>query len=152
MRCPFCGFDETRVQDSRLAEGGAAVRRRRACQDCGARFTTFERAEMRMPQVVKGDGRREAFSENKLATGLKRALEKRPVDSETVEGVVRDIERRLMQSGEKEIPSVRIGEWVMEALRDLDQVAYVRFASVYRRFEDVNAFRAELDRLNRGEE
>ncbi|MEF8793875.1 transcriptional regulator NrdR [Thiohalorhabdus sp.] len=152
MRCPFCGFDETRVQDSRLAEGGATVRRRRACQDCGARFTTFERAEMRMPQVVKGDGRREAFSEDKLATGLKRALEKRPVDSETVEGVVRDIERRLMQSGEKEIPSGRIGEWIMEALRDLDQVAYVRFASVYRRFEDVNAFRAELDRLNRGEE
>lgn len=107
---------------------------------------------MRMPQVVKGDGRREAFSEDKLATGLKRALEKRPVDSETVEGVVRDIERRLMQSGEKEIPSVRIGEWIMEALRELDQVAYVRFASVYRRFEDVNAFRAELDRLNRGEE
>ncbi|HKJ72122.1 MAG TPA: transcriptional regulator NrdR, partial [Gammaproteobacteria bacterium] len=105
MRCPFCGFDETRVQDSRLAEGGAAVRRRRACQGCGARFTTFERAEMRMPQVVKGDGRREPFSEDKLFTGLKRALEKRPVDSETVEGVVRDIERRLMQSGEKEIAS-----------------------------------------------
>jgi len=152
VRCPFCGFDETRVQDSRLAEGGAAVRRRRACQDCGARFTTFERAEMRMPQVVKGDGRREAFSEDKLSTGLKRALEKRPVDSETVEGVVRDIERRLMQSGEKEIASRQIGEWVMEALRGLDQVAYVRFASVYRRFEDVNAFRAELDRLNKGEE
>ena len=152
MRCPFCGYDETRVQDSRLAEGGAAVRRRRACQDCGARFTTFERAEMRMPQVVKGDGRREAFSEDKLSTGLKRALEKRPVDSETVEGVVRDIERRLMQSGEKEIASRQIGEWVMEALRGLDQVAYVRFASVYRRFEDVNAFRAELDRLNKGEE
>jgi len=152
LRCPFCGFDETRVQDSRLAEGGAAVRRRRACQDCGARFTTFERAEMRMPQVVKGDGRREAFSEDKLSTGLKRALEKRPVDSETVEGVVRDIERRLMQSGEKEIPSREIGEWVMEALRGLDKVAYVRFASVYRRFEDVNAFRDELDRLNRGEE
>jgi transcriptional repressor NrdR len=152
LRCPFCGYDETRVQDSRLAEGGAAVRRRRACQDCGARFTTFERAEMRMPQVVKGDGRREAFSEDKLSTGLKRALEKRPVDSETVEGVVRDIERRLMQSGEKEIASRQIGEWVMEALRGLDQVAYVRFASVYRRFEDVNAFRAELDRLNKGEE
>jgi transcriptional repressor NrdR len=152
LRCPFCGFDETRVQDSRLAEGGAAVRRRRACQDCGARFTTFERAEMRMPQVVKGDGRREAFNEDKLFTGLKRALEKRPVDSETVEGVVRDIERRLMQSGEKEVPSREIGEWVMEALRGLDKVAYVRFASVYRRFEDVNAFRAELDRLNKGEE
>ena len=152
MRCPFCGFDETRVQDSRLAEGGAAVRRRRACQDCGARFTTFERAEMRMPQVVKGDGRREAFNEDKLFTGLKRALEKRPVDSETVEGVVRDIERRLMQSGEKEIASRQIGEWVMEALHGLDKVAYVRFASVYRRFEDVNAFRAELDRLNKGEE
>lgn len=152
MRCPFCGFDETRVQDSRLAEGGAAVRRRRACQDCGARFTTFERAEMRMPQVVKGDGRREAFSEDKLLTGLKRALEKRPVDSETVESAVRDIERRLMQSGEKEVPSRQIGEWVMETLRGLDKVAYVRFASVYRRFEDVNAFRAELDRLNKGEE
>ena len=125
------------------------MRRRRVCQDCGARFTTFERAELRMPQVVKGDGRREAFSEDKLFTGLQRALEKRPVASETVERVVRDIERRLMQSGEKEIPSREIGEWVMEALRELDEVAYVRFASVYRRFEDVNAFRAELDRLHR---
>ncbi|MFP4606994.1 MAG: transcriptional regulator NrdR [Thiohalospira sp.] len=151
MRCPFCSNEETRVQDSRLAEGGAAVRRRRACQACGARFTTFERAEMRLPQVVKGDGRREPFSEDKLRAGLMRALEKRPVASEAVEGVVQDIKQRLMQSGEKELPSRRIGEWVMEALRGLDEVAYVRFASVYRRFEDVNAFRAELDRLNREE-
>ncbi len=99
--------------------------------------------------MVKGDGRREPFSEDKLLTGLKRALEKRPVSSETVEGVAHDIKRRLMQSGEKEIPSRRIGEWVMDALRELDEVAYVRFASVYRRFEDAAAFRAELDRLNR---
>jgi len=150
VRCPFCVGEETRVQDSRLAEGGGAVRRRRICRACGARFTTFERAELRLPQVVKGDGRREAFSEDKLLTGLQRALEKRPVASETVERTVRDIERRLMQSGEKEIPSREIGQWVMEALRDLDEVAYVRFASVYRRFEDVNAFRAELERLHRG--
>ena len=153
MRCPFCGGEETRVQDSRLAEGGAAVRRRRACQICGARFTTFERAaELRLPQVVKSDGRREPFSEDKLLTGLNRALEKRPVASETIEGVVHDIKRRLMQSGEKEVPSRRIGEWLMEALRALDEVAYVRFASVYRRFEDAAAFRAELDRLHRGED
>ena len=148
MQCPFCGSEETRVQDSRLAEDGAAVRRRRACQACGARFTTFERAELRLPQVVKGDGRREPFSEDKLRAGLMRALEKRPVASESVEGVVRDIERRLTQSGDKEIPSREVGEWVMEALRALDEVAFVRFASVYRRFEDADAFRAELERLH----
>ncbi len=152
MHCPFCLGEETRVQDSRLAEAGGAVRRRRVCQACGARFTTFERAELRMPQVIKGDDRREAFSEEKLFTGLQRALEKRPVASETVEQVVRNIEQRLVQSGEKEIFSREIGEWVMEALWDLDEVAYVRFASVYRRFEDVNAFRAELDRLYRDTE
>ena len=151
MRCPFCGCEETRVQDSRLAEEGAAVRRRRACQECGARFTTFERAETRLPQVVKGDGRREPFSSDKLLAGLTRALEKRPVSHDAVEGVAHDIERRLMQSGEKEIPSRQIGEWVMDALKELDEVAYVRFASVYRRFEDANAFRAELDRLNKGD-
>lgn len=137
--------------DSRLAEGGDAVRRRRACQDCEARFTTFERAETRIPQVVKSDGRREAFDEGKLRTGLERAFEKRPVSGEEVDALIREIERRLVQSGERELPSRTIGEWVMEALRQRDEVAYVRFASVYRRFEDVNAFRDELERLGHSE-
>ena len=151
MRCPFCASDETRVLDSRLAEGGDAVRRRRACQDCEARFTTFERAETRIPQVVKSDGRREPFDEAKLRTGLERAFEKRPVSGEEVDALIREIERRLVQSGERELPSRTIGEWIMEALRERDEVAYVRFASVYRRFEDVNAFRDELERLGHNE-
>ncbi len=152
MLCPFCGAEETRVLDSRLAQGGQAVRRRRACLACDARFTTFEQAVTRLPQIIKGDGRREPFSEEKLVSGMKRALEKRPVPSEAVEEVVRDIERRLVQSGEREIGSQILGEWVMAALRGLDEVAYIRFASVYRRFEDVNAFRDELERLREGED
>jgi transcriptional repressor NrdR len=147
MRCPFCSADETRVIDSRLADDGDSVRRRRECEVCGERFTTFEHAELKLPQVIKSDGRREPFSEQKLRAGLSRALEKRPVDAEAVERLIARIRHRLTANGEREIPSRRIGEWVMEELRDLDPVAYVRFASVYRSFQDLNAFSEELRRL-----
>lgn len=147
MRCPFCSADETRVVDSRLSDEGDSVRRRRECEVCGERFTTFERAELRLPQVIKSDGRREPFNEKKLHTGLSRALEKRPVDTDAIEKIIGRIRHKLMASGEGEIPSRQIGEWIMEELNDLDPVAYVRFASVYRRFQDLNAFRDEVQRL-----
>jgi transcriptional repressor NrdR len=147
MRCPFCSVDETRVVDSRLTEEGDSVRRRRECEVCGERFTTFERAELRLPQVIKSDGRREIFNESKLRGGLSRALEKRPVDAGAVEAMVGRIRHKLIASGERELPARRIGEWVMEELKDIDPVAYVRFASVYRSFEDVDAFREEVQRL-----
>jgi transcriptional repressor NrdR len=147
MRCPFCSADETRVIDSRLTEEGDSVRRRRECEVCGERFTTFERAELRLPQVIKSDSRREAFDEAKLRAGLSRALEKRPVDAEAVEAMIGRIRHKLIAGGEREIPSRRIGQWVMEELKDVDPVAYVRFASVYRSFEDVDAFREEVLRL-----
>jgi len=147
MRCPFCSADETRVVDSRLSDDGDSVRRRRECEVCGERFTTFERAELRLPQVIKSDGRREPFNEKKLNNGLSRALEKRPVDTDAVEKVIGRIRHKLMASGEGEIPARRIGEWVMEELKELDPVAYVRFASVYRSFDDLNAFRDEVQRL-----
>ena len=147
MRCPFCSADETRVVDSRLSDDGDSVRRRRECEVCGERFTTFERAELRLPQVIKSDGRREPYNEKKLNNGLSRALEKRPVDTDAVEKVIGRIRHKLMASGEGEIASRKIGEWVMEELRDLDPVAYVRFAPVYRSFDDLNAFRDEVQRL-----
>ena len=147
MHCPFCGAADTRVVDSRLAEDGAQVRRRRECPTCGERFTTFERAELILPRVVKRDGTREPFNEDKLRSGLIRALEKRPVRIEAVEAALGRILRRGRATGEREVPTRRIGEWVMDELRDLDQVAYVRFASVYRSFQDVNAFREEVERL-----
>ncbi len=147
MRCPFCSADETRVVDSRLTDEGDSVRRRRECEVCGERFTTFERAELRLPQVIKSDGRREAFSEEKLRTGLGRALEKRPVDAEVVEKLIGRIRHKLIASGEREVSSRQIGEWAMEELKELDPVAYVRFASVYRSFEDLDAFREEVLRL-----
>ena len=147
MHCPFCGAADTRVVDSRLAEDGAQVRRRRECPTCGERYTTFERAELVLPRVVKRDGTREPFNEDKLRSGLLRALEKRPVRIEAVEAAVGRILRRVRATGEREVPTRRIGEWVMDELRDLDQVAYVRFASVYRSFQDVNAFREEVERL-----
>ena len=147
MHCPFCGAADTRVVDSRLAEDGAQVRRRRECPACGERYTTFERAELILPRVVKRDGTREPFNEDKLRSGLLRALEKRPVRIEAVEGALSRILRRVRATGEREVPTRRIGEWVMDELRDLDQVAYVRFASVYRSFQDVNAFREEVERL-----
>lgn len=147
MRCPFCSADETRVVDSRLSDDGDSVRRRRECEVCGERFTTFERAELRLPQIIKSDGRREPFNEKKLNNGLSRALEKRPVDTDAIEKIIGRIRHKLMASGEGEVPSRQIGEWVMEELKELDPVAYVRFASVYRSFDDLNAFRDEVQRL-----
>lgn len=135
--------------DSRPAGEGAQVRRRRECTECGERFTTYERVELVLPRVVKRDGKREPFDEGKLRAGMLRALEKRPVATEQVEAAVERVKRRLRETGEREVSSRDIGEWVMEELRGLDQVAYVRFASVYRSFQDVNAFREEIERLQR---
>ncbi|MGW8310840.1 MAG: transcriptional regulator NrdR [Thiogranum sp.] len=150
MRCPFCGGMDTRVIDSRLAGEGSQVRRRRECTACGDRFTTYEAAELLMPHIVKTDGTREPFDEQKLLTGVLRALEKRPVDTESVDAAISHIKHRLQSCGEREIPSRQLGEWVMEELRSLDQVAYVRFASVYRSFQDVSEFRDEIERLEKG--
>lgn len=149
MRCPFCGAQDTKVVDSRLAGDGEQIRRRRECLSCAERFTTYEFAELRMPRVVKSDGTREDFSEDKLRTGFLRALEKRPVDTDQVEAALNRIKHALHTVGERELGSRVIGEWVMNELRELDQVAYVRFASVYRSFEDVNAFREEIERLEK---
>ena len=149
MYCPFCSAVDTRVVDSRLADEGDSVRRRRECSTCGERFTTYERAELRLPQIIKSDERRESFSEDKLRAGMGRALEKRPVDVEAVEHIVGRIRHQLLASGEREIESRTIGEWVMQELRDLDSVAYVRFASVYRSFEDLEAFSEEVQRLQK---
>ncbi|MGA8259469.1 MAG: transcriptional regulator NrdR [Arenicellales bacterium] len=147
MRCPFCRSEDTRVIDSRLSDDGDAVRRRRECTACGERFTTLEHASLRMPYVVKSDGSREAFDEGKLRSGMARALEKRPVDADAVENAMQRIQHKLLTSGDREVPSMRIGEWVMQELSDLDQVAYVRFASVYRSFQDVDEFSEEVKRL-----
>ncbi|MCP5420078.1 MAG: transcriptional regulator NrdR [Gammaproteobacteria bacterium] len=149
MHCPFCAAIDTRVVDSRLSPEGDRVRRRRECSQCGARFTTYEVAELVMPWIIKRDGRREAFSDDKLRAGLLRALEKRPVSAEQVETLLQDIRNRARGSGERELSSQQVGEWVMTELRQLDPVAYVRFASVYRSFQDVNAFREEIERLQR---
>jgi transcriptional repressor NrdR len=145
MRCPFCGEGDTRVTDSRLVSTGAQIRRRRECVSCGERFTTYEKAELTLPRVVKRDGSRVPFSEEKLRAGFLRALEKRPVSSEQIESAINRIKHDIIASGEREVRSRSIGERVMAALRELDQVAFVRFASVYRSFEDVNAFREEID-------
>ncbi|WP_395684264.1 transcriptional regulator NrdR [Dokdonella sp.] len=149
MHCPFCQHEDTRVIDSRVSDDGATIRRRRECEACGERFNTFETAEIKLPNVVKGDGRRESFDEGKLRTGFMRALQKRPVGSEQVDAAVRAVVEELRRSGEREIPSLRVGELVMRELKKLDHVAYVRFASVYRSFEDVQAFREEIERLER---
>ena len=149
MRCPFCEAEETKVIDSRLANEGYVVRRRRECLSCAERYTTFETAELVMPQIVKNDNRREPFNEDKLRTGIIRALEKRPVESDAVEELISNIKMQMRATGDREIPAPRLGEWVMDALKGLDQVAYVRFASVYRSFEDVNAFRQEIERLEK---
>lgn len=147
MKCMYCGADDTKVIDSRLVGDGDQVRRRRQCLDCSERFTTYEHAELSLPRIVKRDGSRVNFDEQKLRAGLLRALEKRPVASEEVEAVVARVKHRLQVMGEREVPARQIGEWIMQELRDLDQVAYVRFASVYRSFQDVNAFKEEIDRL-----
>ena len=149
MRCPFCGVQDTKVIDSRLFGEGDQVRLRRRCTACGERFTTYETAELSMPRVVKQDGSRVPFDDQRLATGMSRALEKRPVGTGEIDDALNRIRRRILATGEREVPSRLIGEWVMEELRGLDQVAYVRFASVYRKFQDVNAFREEIERLER---
>ncbi len=135
--------------DSRLTEDGDSVRRRRECPACNGRFNTFETAEIKLPSVIKGDGRREAFDEAKLRVGFERALQKRQVSGEKIDAAVRTVIHAVRISGERELPSLRIGELVMVELKRLDQVAYVRFASVYRRFEDVQAFREEIEKLER---
>lgn len=147
MHCPFCNAVETKVIDSRLFSDGRQVRRRRECATCSERFTSYEIAELVMPRIIKRDGRRKPFDEEKLRGGILRALEKRPVGVDEFEASMERIKSRLRASGEREVESNLIGEWVMDELRSLDQVAYVRFASVYRRFEDLHEFRDEINRL-----
>ena len=150
MFCPFCHHAETKVIDSRLVAEGNQVRRRRECASCGERYTTFEAAELTMPRVIKSNGSRQPFDEDKLRSGLVRALEKRPVDAEETDALVARIVHRLRATGERELATVVVGETVMDELRQLDDVAYVRFASVYRSFQDISEFSLEIDRLNRG--
>ena len=147
MHCPFCGHDETRVTDSRLAGEGSQVRRRRVCSRCGERFTTFEAPQLVMPHLIKREGKRQPFDEAKLRQSISIALQKRPVGEDAVEDAITRIKHALLGTGEREVPSRLLGELVMNELRRLDQVAYVRFASVYRSFEDIEAFREELEKL-----
>jgi len=145
--CPFCGHIETKVNDSRLAGEGRQIRRRRECLKCGERFTTFETAELVMPVVVKSDAVREVYDESKLRAGMEKALEKRPVAREAIDEAVSRITHKVRIIGDREVPSRVIGEFVMDELQQLDEVAYVRFASVYRHFQDVEAFHEEIQRL-----
>ena len=147
MICPFCRVDNDRVIDSRTSQDGLAIRRRRECLDCKRRFTTYERVEEMMPLVVKKDGRRESYDRLKIINGLKRACEKRPVSINTIEAIADRIERTIQERGEKEVASSVIGETLMRELHDTDPVAYVRFASVYRSFKDINEFMVELEEL-----
>ncbi|MEM8561256.1 MAG: transcriptional regulator NrdR [Pseudomonadota bacterium] len=147
MHCPFCGAEETKVIDSRLVAEGNQVRRRRECLRCAERYTTYEMAELVMPRVIKQNGNREPFNEEKLRAGFLRALEKRPVAIERIEEVINHIKHELRATGEREVKSLVVGELVMDQLKRLDQVAYVRFASVYRSFEDISEFRDTIERL-----
>jgi transcriptional repressor NrdR len=147
MRCPFCGHLEDRVVDSREAQDGQATRRRRECLGCERRFTTYERVEESLPALVKKDGRRESFDRRKVLEGLRRACQKRPVSQERIDQMATQVERRLQESGEREVRSSAVGELVMELLRAEDPVAYVRFASVYRDFRDVGEFTAAVEGL-----
>src|SRR5262245_13006641 len=149
MYCPFCNAGDTKVIDSRLIRENNQTRRRRECPDCKERFTTYEVAELSLTRIIKRDGRRAPFNEDKLRAGMLRALEKRPVSVEQVETAIVRIIRKARTGGEREIPSSQIGEWVMEELHQTDQVAYVRFASVYRCFQDIDEFRKEISRLTR---
>lgn len=149
MFCPFCHAVDTKVIDSRLVEEGAQVRRRRECLKCEERFTTYEKVELNLPRVIKRDGSRSAFDEEKLRAGLLKALEKRPISAEQVETAIHRILHQLRATGEQEVSSQMVGELVMDALHALDEVAYVRFASVYRSFQDINAFHDEIQRLQR---
>lgn len=152
MHCPFCNAEDTKVIDSRLVTDGRQVRRRRECAVCSERYTTFETPELVMPKIIKRDGRRKPFDEDSLRAGMQRALEKRPVSVEQYEAAIDRIKHRLRASGEREIQSLQIGGWVMEELRSLDNIAYVRFASVYRRFEDISEFNAEITKLQQEED
>jgi len=149
MKCPFCGSLDTQVVETRLSEDGASIRRRRRCAKCDKRFTTYETADIRLPQVVKANGIREEFSEAKLREGFRRALHKRAVSAELVDEAVAQILQKLLTLGEREIPSRELGEMVMNALRKLDKVAFIRFASVYRSFQDVDDFRDAIRDLDK---
>ncbi len=149
MHCPFCGHEETKVIDSRLAGEGRQIRRRRQCLDCNERFTTFETAELVMPRIVKSDGARQPFDEDKLRGSMSRALEKRPVSASELEQAIGRLIHRLRTMGEREVPSRLVGDLVMDELRRLDEVAYVRFASVYRQFQDITEFEDEIRRLQK---
>ncbi len=149
MHCPFCSAQDTKVIDSRLVSDGHQVRRRRECTLCHERFTTFESAELVMPRIIKTDGSREPFNEDKLLGGVHRALEKRPVSMEAVDMAINQLKSQLRATGEREVPSQMLGELVMEALKGLDKVAYVRFASVYRSFEDIREFGEEIAKLEK---
>jgi len=144
MKCPYCGHLDNKVIDSRLNKDATITRRRRVCISCDQRFTTYERLEVMVPMLVKTDGRREAWDRHKLIIGLQKACEKRPVSRDNIDEFVDEIEHKLQDYGAKEIPSKVVGEWVMERLQELDEVAYVRFASVYRQFKDVDEFMDEL--------
>lgn len=152
MQCPFCGQPDTKVIDSRLVAEGSQVRRRRECVQCSERYTTFETAELVMPRIIKTDGTREPFNEEKLISGLHKALEKRPVSMEQFDAAITRINHELRVKGEREVQSRVLGELVMAELKKLDPVAYVRFASVYRSFQDVSEFRDEIDRLERNQD
>ena len=147
MKCPYCAFSDSKVVDSRPDKGGATIKRRRECESCGKRFTTHERVEEVLPLVTKRDGRREPFDRMKLIVGIQKACEKRPVSVETIEKLVDRIEIRMQESCEKEVGTTTLGEWVMAELHGIDQVAYVRFASVYRSFKDISEFMVELQDL-----
>ena len=147
MRCPFCQSDDTKVLDTRLIDEGSAVRRRRECTSCNARYSTCETVDLNLPRLIKNDNSREAFDEAKLRSGLLKALEKRPVKTAEIENSIQRIERKLMTQSEREVSVTKIGEWVMQELKTLDEVAYIRFASVYRQFQDIEAFKNEIDKL-----
>jgi transcriptional repressor NrdR len=147
VKCPFCACVDTKVVDSRPDKGGTTIRRRRECESCSRRFTTHERVEEILPLVLKKDGRREPFERMKVISGIQKACEKRDVSIETIERLVDRLETRLQESGEREVPSTSIGEWIMAELHEIDEVAYVRFASVYRSFKDISEFMSELQDL-----
>ncbi|MCC2637917.1 MAG: transcriptional regulator NrdR [Moraxellaceae bacterium] len=149
MHCPFCSADDTKVIDSRLVADGDQVRRRRECTSCGERFTTFETAELVLPRIIKSDGVRQPFDEEKLRSGMMHSLQKRPVSIEKIDEAVNRILHRLRATGEREVKSRMVGEMVMDELKQLDSVAYVRFASVYRSFQDISEFRTEIEKLER---
>ena len=149
MHCPFCSADDTKVIDSRLVADGDQVRRRRECTACGERFTTFETAELVLPRIIKSDGVRQPFDENKLRSGMMHSLQKRPVSIEQIDAAAHRIMHRLRATGEREVKARLVGELVMDELKTLDSVAYVRFASVYRSFQDISEFRTEIEKLER---